>query len=371
MQKRLVFLHIFCKIMCRKRFFMGKKQFNYSFLWNGSIPAKAVQLAQGIQALKTLSGIRVQQFSKLHEELEQIARIQSVKSSNAIEGIVTADERILAIVTKSSAPLNHDEEEIAGYRDALALIHQHYRELPFDEQTIRLLHETMLRFTQTADAGRYKTENNLILETDADGNRRIRFQPSSAADTPRDMEQMMLAYREAAARAGENALLLIPCVILDFLSIHPFADGNGRLSRLLTLLLLYRQGFDVGRYISLEAQINTYKGAYYQALHDSSQGWQENEQDYFPFVENFLSLLYLCYKELDKRFGATQGQKVNKTQRIEAAVLNALLPLSKADICTMHPDISPSTVEAVLGAMVRAGRITRIGAGRASRYVRA
>lgn len=358
--------------MCRKvLFLMSSKRFDYGFLLHGAIPAKIVQLAQGVQALKSLSGIRSQQFAKLHEELEQIARIQSVKSSNAIEGIVTADERIRAIVTKSSAPLNHDEEEIAGYRDALALIHTRYAELSFSEATIRLLHETMLRFTATPQAGQYKTENNLILESDADGTRRVRFRPSSAADTPRDMEQMLLAYQDAAAQLGENRLLLIPCVILDFLSIHPFADGNGRLSRLLSLLLLYRQGFDVGRYISMEATINTYKGAYYQALHDSSQGWAENQQDYFPFVEHFLSVLFLCYKELDKRFGVTQGRKVSKTQRIEAAVLNSLLPVSKADICTLHPDISPTTVEAVLGAMVRSGRITRIGAGRASRYVRA
>lgn len=350
---------------------MSSKRFDYGFLLHGAIPAKIVQLAQGVQALKSLSGIRSQQFAKLHEELEQIARIQSVKSSNAIEGIVTADERIRAIVTKSSAPLNHDEEEIAGYRDALALIHTRYAELPFCEATIRLLHETMLRFAGNAEAGHYKKENNLIPESDADGTRRVRFRPSSAADTPQDMEQMLLAYQEAAAQLGENRLLLIPCVILDFLSIHPFADGNGRLSRLLSLLLLYRQGFDVGRYISMEATINTYKGAYYQALHASSQAWAENKHDYFPFIENFLSVLYLCYKELDKRFGITQGRKVSKTQRIEAAVLNSLLPVSKAEICTMHPDISPTTVEAVLGAMVRSGRITRIGAGRASRYVRA
>lgn len=358
--------------MCRKDFFlMSRKRFDYGFLLHGAIPAKVAQLAQGIQALKTLSGIRAQQFAKLHEELEQIARIQSVKSSNAMEGIVTADERIRAIVTKSSAPLNHDEEEIAGYRDALALIHRHYNDLPFCEETIGRLHETMLRFTGNAAAGHYRKENNLILESDADGTRRVRFRPSSAADTPQDMEQMLLAYQEASAQLGENRLLLIPCVILDFLSIHPFANGNGRLSRLLSLLLLYRQGFDVGRYISMEASINTYKGAYCQALHDSSQGWADNKHDYFPFVENFLSVLYLCYKELDKRFGITQGRKVSKTQRIETTVLNALLPLSKADICTMHPDISPSTVEAVLGAMVRSGRITRIGSGRASRYVRA
>lgn len=346
------------------------KTFDYSFLWNGSIPAAVVQLAQGVQALKSMSFTRFEKYAGLYGELEKIARVQSVKSSNALEGIITTDDRIRAIVTHGCAPLNHAEEEIAGYRDALALIHREHTALQVNGQTIQRLHAMMLSLTGGSTAGRYKREDNLIVELDASGARRVRFSPSTAADTPRDMEQMLLAYREAAAHVGENMLLLIPCLVLDFLCIHPFADGNGRVSRLLTLLLLYRAWFDVGRYISLEEQINNRKDAYYRTLNQSSQGWHDNTQNYFPFMEEFLSTLFLCYKELDKRFAVTRTGKVNKTARIETAVLDSLIPVSKRELCDLLPDISPTTVEAVLGKMVREGKIQRIGKARATRYAK-
>ena len=162
----------------------------------------------------------------------------------------------------------------------------------------------------------------------------------------------------------------VPCVILDFLCVHPFADGNGRLSRLLTLLLLYRNGFDVGKYISFEGVVNERKAEYYAALKESSEGWRDNQPRYFPFMVDFLTTLYFCYNELDKRFASANAGKVTKKSRIESTVLNSFTPLSKADICGILPDVSPTTVEAVLGEMVRDGRIRRIGAGRASRYIR-
>ena len=175
---------------------------------------------------------------------------------------------------------------------------------------------------------------------------------------------------EARDNANINQLLLIPCVILDFLCIHPFQDGNGRMSRLLSLLLLYKNGFDVGKYVSFEEQISNYKNFYYQSLYDSSILWHESKNNYFPFMENFLSTLYMCYKELDKRFAVVNGKKITKKARIEATLLNSLTPLSKADICKILPDISPSTVEAVLGAMVKKKIIQRIGTLRSSRYIK-
>ena len=184
------------------------------------------------------------------------------------------------------------------------------------------------------------------------------------------MEQLELAYMEARNDAGINQLLLIPCVILDFLCIHPFRDGNGRMSRLLSLLLLYKNGYDAGKYISFEEQINNYKSWYYEALRQSSAGWETNENTYFPFIENFLSTLYMCYKELDKRFAVVHGKKITKKARIEATVLNSLTPLSKAEICKILPDVSPTTVEAVLGSMVKSGSIKRIGASRSARYIK-
>ena len=166
-------------------------------------------------------------------------------------------------------------------------------------------------------------------------------------------------------------MLLIPCVILDFLCVHPFRDGNGRLSRLLSLLLLYKNGYDVGKYISFEEQINHYKNSYYEALRKSSEGWQTNENSYFPFMEQFLSTLYMCYKELDKRFAVVHGRKITKKARVEATVLNSLTPISKAEICKILPDVSPTTVEAVLGQMVKSGSIKLIGKSRNTRYIKA
>ncbi|MCR4963838.1 MAG: Fic family protein [Firmicutes bacterium] len=346
------------------------RRFDYSFLDNGLLPAKLVNLTASIASLKTMAGIRKEEYIRVFTELEVIAKVQSVKSSNAIEGIVTSDERIEAIVNQNSAPLNHNEAEIAGYRDALNEIHLGYAHIDFRQRDILRLHEMLLSIAGYAYGGRYKTNDNVILEMDTAGNRKVRFAPTPAAETEAAMEQLELAYLDACSDANINQLLLIPCVILDFLCIHPFRDGNGRMSRLLSLLLLYKNGYDVGKYVSFEEQINNHKAFYYEALRQSSTGWHTNENSYFPFIENFLSTLHMCYKELDKRFAVVHGKKITKKARIEATVINSLTPLSKAEICKILPDVSPTTVEAVLGAMVKDGAIQRIGAGRASRYIK-
>ena len=302
-------------------------------------------------------------------ELEAVARVQSIKSSNAIEGIVTSDDRIVAIVNQNSAPLNHKEAQIAGYRDALAQIHKGHEYDDLRERDILSLHEMMMTLSGDDLAGKYKTDDNVILELDAQGNRRVRFRPTPAAETRQTMEQLELAYMEARGDANINQLLLIPCVILDFLCIHPFRDGNGRMSHLLSLLLLYKNGYDAGKYVSFEKQINNYTAFYYETLHQPSIGWHGNQNDCFPFMENFLSTLYMCYKELDKRFAVVHGKKVTKKARIEATIQNSLTPLSKADICGILPDVSPTTVEVVLGEMVRTGSVKKIGQGRGTRYI--
>ena len=347
------------------------RKFDYSFLNNGLLPAGFVNLTANISALKTMAGVRKEKYAQIFTELEAVAKVQSIKSSNAIEGIVTSDERIAAIVNHSSAPLNHNEAEIAGYRDALNEIHLGFDRIDFTQRDILRLHEMMLSIAGYEYGGQYKTDDNVILEIDADGNRRVRFRPTCAAETPKAMEQLELAYLAARDDANINQLLLIPCVILDFLCIHPFRDGNGRMSRLLSLLLLYKNGYDAGKYVSFEEQINNYKAYYYEALRQSSAGWDTNENSYFPFIENFLSTLYMCYKELDKRFAVVNGKKITKKARVEATVLNSLTPLSKAEICRILPDISPTTVESVLGAMIKNGAIKRIGASRATRYIKA
>ena len=347
------------------------RKFDYSFLNNGLLPASLVSLTANISALKTMAGIRKEEYAQVFTELDAVAKIQSIKSSNAIEGIVTSDERIAAIVNQNSAPLNHNEAEIAGYRDALNEIHLGFEHIDFRERDILRLHEIMMSLAGYEYGGQYKTDDNVILEVDADGYRRVRFRPTPTKETPKAMEQLELAYMEARSDANINQLLLIPCVILDFLCIHPFRDGNGRMSRLLSLLLLYKNGFDAGKYVSFEEQINNYKDYYYEALRQSSDGWETNENSYFPFMENFLSILYLCYKELDKRFAVVHGKRITKRARIEAVILNSLTPLSKAEICKILPDVSPTTVEAVLGAMVKSGAVKRIGASRSARYLKA
>lgn len=346
-------------------------RFDYSFLNNGLLPANLVNLTASIASLKTMAGVRRESNIKVFTELETIAKVQSVKSSNAIEGIVTSDSRIAEIVNGNSAPLNHNEMEIAGYRDALNAIHRGYAYLDFRRVDILRLHEMLMSMTGDEYGGKYKVSDNYILEEDSKGNRRIRFMPTPAAETPAAMEQLELAYLQARNDANINQLLLIPCVILDFLCIHPFRDGNGRMSRLLSLLLLYKNGYDAGKYVSFEEQINQYKAYYYDALAQSSVGWAENENSYFPFIENFLSMLYMCYKELDKRFAVVQGKRITKKARVEATVLNSLTPLSKAEICNILPDVSPSTVEVVLSAMVKTGSVRKIGSSRAARYIRA
>lgn len=346
------------------------RKFDYSFLDNGLLPANLINLTSAIYSLKTGADVRKDEYQNLFIELEKVAKVQSIKSSNEIEGIVTSDERINQIVNQSSKPLNHNEAEIAGYRDALNEIHLNYKKIEFDENTILRLHEIMMSYSGYEYCGKYKTDNNLIIEQDEEENRKIRFKPILAEETPKAMEQLVLAYMEAKSNSNINQLLLIPCVILDFLCIHPFRDGNGRISRLLSLLLLYKNGFDVGKYVSFEEQINNSKGYYYEALKQSSELWSTNKNSYIPFMQNFLSTLYLCYKELDKRFSVVNSNKITKKSRIEQTILNSLTPMSKSEICYVLPDVSPTTVEDVLGKMVRNKQIQIIGKGRNSKYMK-
>ncbi len=346
------------------------RTFDYSFLKNGSIPSNLANLLVGIYSLKTSDEFRKSRFETVYSSLEKIAKVQSIKGSNAIEGIVTTDERINAIVNQNSAPLNHNEEEIAGYRDALNIVHTTFKDLAVNERTLLDLHRIMLELAKPDAAGQYKNEDNVIMEVRGDESRQVRFRPTPAKDTKKAMEQLILAYLDARDDSDINQLLLIPCVVLDFLCIHPFSDGNGRMSRLLSLLLLYKAGFDAGKYISFEEQINKTKGSYYEALRKSSINWHENQNDYFFFIANFLLTLLSCYRELDKRFATVFSKKVNKTSRIEATVLNSLVPISKKEISEILPDISISTIEMVLTKMVNNGVVIKIGSGTQTRYYR-
>ena len=341
--------------------------FDYSFLENGSVPSKILNLTASLYSERMLTDIRKSASEQVFSDLELIAKVQSVKSSNAIEGIVTSDERIWEIVTKSSAPLNHDEAELAGYRDVLNLIHTNYAEIPFDVNTILNFHALLLSKTGYEYGGKFKTENNIIMERGTDGTRQVRFRPTPASETEDAIEQLVFAYLEARDNANINQLLLVPCVILDFLCIHPFRDGNGRISRLLSLLLLYKNGFDIGKWISYEEKINETKDEYYAALKASSDGWHENKNNPFVFMEYFMRTILFCYDDFDRRFSAAGSSR--KGERIELVLMRSVVPLSKADICRSLPEVSPTTVEAVLGLLVKEGKIQKCGAARSTRYV--
>lgn len=370
------YMHIGLDFLHKKQYIYMQKGdrfmhiYDYSFLQNGFLPAGLLNITADIYTLRVMALNRKEQFTDVFSELEAVARVQSVKSSNEIEGIVTSDERIHEIVNGKSEPLNHSEQEIAGYRDALAEVHTGFTNMDFTQADIKRLHSIMMNIVGYSYAGKYKDYDNDIIEVDKNGKRRVRFHPISAADTPEEMEQLELAYMDARDNPNINQLLLIPCVILDFLCIHPFRDGNGRISRLLSLLLLYKNGFDAGKYVSFEEQINLRKGNYYDALQKSSQGWHDNNQDYSAFIMEFITTVYTCYKELDKRFAVIGSRKITKQARVEATVLNSLTPISKTDIAKILPDVSVTTIEAVLGQMIRTGSIRKVGTGRGTKYLR-
>ena len=343
-------------------------KYDYSFLKN-AIPGNIVGLTDIITDLKAKEEFRKLQYEETFEKLRQKAIIESVKGSNAIEGIVTSDSRIKEIVN-GSKPLTHDEMEISGYKDALNLIHLNYENLDIEEEAVLSFHKMILEQSNSKEAGQYKKNNNFILEIGPDGNRQVRFKPVSAKKVQTDMDQLFLAFYEARQDSEISPLLLIPCFVLDFLCIHPFIDGNGRISRLLTVLLLYSFDYDIVRYISYEGQVNKYKDSYYEALKISSEGWHENENDYVPFIINFLQILYKCYKELDNSFTEISLKKAKKSERVECVLLAAMTPISKQEIIEKVPDISVKTVELVLSKMLKDEKITKIGTFKDARYMR-
>ena len=343
-------------------------KYDYSFLKN-AIPGNIVGLTDIITDLKAKEEFRKLQYEETFEKLRQTAIIESVKGSNAIEGIVTTDSRIKDIVN-GSKPLTHDEMEISGYKDALNLIHLNYENLDIEEEVVLSFHKMILEQSNSKEAGQYKKNNNFILEIGPDGNRQVRFKPVPAKKVQTDMDQLFLAFYEARQDSEISPLLLIPCFVLDFLCIHPFIDGNGRISRLLTVLLLYSFDYDIVRYISYEGQVNKYKDSYYEALKISSEGWHENENDYVPFIINFLQILYKCFKELDNSFTEISLKKAKKSERVEYVLLAAMTPISKQEIIEKVPDISVKTVELVLSRMLKDEKITKIGTFKDARYMR-
>ena len=301
--------------------------------------------------------------------LLEIAKIQSTEASNRIEGIYTSDARIQALVKEKSAPRNRNENEIAGYRDVLATIHENYDYIPPRANVILQLHRDLYQYSGVGIGGRFKNTGNVIEEVTADGEQRVRFRPVSAFETPDMVEALCNQFLREVDRGEVDPLLLIPMFVLDFLCIHPFNDGNGRMSRLLTLLLLYRSGYIVGKYISIEMLIEKTKDTYYDALQASSTGWHDGTNDYMPFVSYTLGIIKSAYKTFSERVEHLTTKGISKPERVRQFIENRLGKVTKKDIMDACPDISATTIERTLGDLVKNGTIIKIGNGRGTGYV--
>lgn len=303
------------------------------------------------------------------EKLVEIAKVQSTQASNAIEGIVTTNTRIRQLVEEKTAPKNRDEQEIAGYRDVLSLIHESFDAIPVSRNYILQLHKIMCSHMSNPMGGQTKNVQNYISATYPDGHTATLFTPLSPFETPEALDKICEEYNRVIGNNEVEPLIAIPVFIHDFLCIHPFNDGNGRMSRLLTTLLLYRSGFYVGKYISLEAKIAGSKDLYYDALGASQQGWHEGTEDAVPFIKYLLGTILSAYRDFEDRFTIVE-EKLPAVDMVRKAVSSRIGKFTKQDIRDLCPALSISSVEGSLRKMVAAGELKREGAGKATFYVR-
>jgi Fic family protein len=301
--------------------------------------------------------------------LLEIAKIQSTGASNRIEGIYTTDKRLLELVRENSTPLNVSEQEIAGYREVLSTIHESYDYIRIRPNIILQLHKQLYSFAGSL-GGFWKNADNVIAETDETGNETVRFRPVPSHLTPMAIEEACLAFNKATEKNEIDRLILIPMFILDFLCIHPFNDGNGRMSRLLTLLLLYHAGYFVGKYISLEKIIEDTKETYYESLQASSYLWHENKNDYLPFIRHCLGVLIKACSEFERRLEYLGAKKLSKPERIKDFISGKAGKVTKKELLEVFPDISKITVERTLAELVKEGFLAMIGAGPTTGYVK-
>ena len=302
--------------------------------------------------------------------LLEVALIQSTGASNRIEGIFTSDKRLEELVSQKAEPRNRSEQEIAGYREVLSTIHEGYEYITPRPNIILQLHRDLYSYSQGTAGGSYKNSDNVIAETDAEGHQKARFIPVPAFQTAEAMEELCTRFLEAWEADRIDKLILIPMFILDFLCIHPFNDGNGRMSRLLTLLLFYKAGYIVGKYVSMEMLIEKTKETYYEALQASSTGWHEGENSYEPFVKYYLGIMLKAYNEFESRVEHLKHRSLSKPDRIKAVIDNKVGKITKKEIMELCPDISRVTVERTLTNLVKSGYIAKVGAGPSTGYVR-
>ena len=343
------------------------RKYDFQNEWQKLLVPDIVALLTQIHEFKGEQNLFIETNSDTLTQLVEVARIQSTEASNKIEGIYTSDDRLKKIVLNKTTPRTRNEQEIAGYRDVLATIHESYEYIPLRPTMILQLHRDLYKFSGMSIGGNYKNSDNVIAETDSAGNRFVRFQPVPAWEAPEAINFACKAYDEAV-QSGADPLLLIPMFILDFLCIHPFNDGNGRMSRLLTLLLLYRSGYIVGKYISIEKVIEQSKETYYETLQQSSAGWHENQNDYTPFVRYMLGVIVAAYRDFSSRVQVLVTSGMSKPDRIREVIKGTLGKITKAEIMEKCPDISQITVQRTLIELQKKGEIIKLGGGRYTSY---
>lgn len=345
------------------------RDFNYSIIKNLKWDSDILGLIAAIYKYVGKQELYLKQRPEELEKLVEIAKIQSTEASNAIEGIVTTNTRIRQLVEEKTAPKNRDEQEIAGYRDVLNIIHENFDAIPISRNYILQLHKILYSHMNNPLAGQTKTVQNYISATYPDGHSETLFTPLSPYETPEALDKICEEYNRVIGNMESEPLIAVPIFIHDFLCIHPFNDGNGRISRLLTTLLLYRSGFYVGKYISLEAKIAKNKDLYYDALAASQDGWHEGTDDPVPFIKYLLGTILAAYKDFEERFALVETKR-SALDTVRLATQNEIGRFTKQDIRELCPSLSISSVEGALRKMVAAGELKREGNGKNTCYYR-
>lgn len=345
------------------------RDFNYSLIKEQKWDSEILGLIAAIYKEAGKQELYLKQSPAQLEKLVEIAKVQSTEASNAIEGIVTTSTRIKQLVSEKTTPKNRDEQEIAGYRDVLNLIHEDFDAIPITKNHILQMHKIMYSHMNNPMAGKTKNAQNYISATYPDGSTKVLFTPLSPFETPDAFDKICSEYNRVIGNMEVEPLIAIPVFIHDFLCIHPFNDGNGRMSRLLTTLLLYRSGFYVGKYVSLEAKIAKNKDLYYDALNQSQDGWHEGTENALPFIKYLLGTILAAYRDFGERFFIVE-EKLPAIEMVRKAAQMKLGRFTKQDIRELCPSLSVSSIEGALRRMIECNEIERCGSGKATYYIR-
>lgn len=343
------------------------KSFEKKYLETLSIPHRLITIIRQIGEYKGKQDLYKKQAPEMLENLRHVAIIQSTESSNRLEGITADINRIKDLVEEKIKPANRSESEIAGYRDVLNTVHSNYEHIPFSKSVVLQFHRDLMKYAGK-EGGRWKSAPNEITETLPDGTRRIRFVPVAPHLTPEFMQTLHERYKSLSQDGDIDPLILIALYVLDFLCIHPFLDGNGRMARLLTVLLLYYYGYEVSRYISLERVIEQTKESYHETLHKSSQGWLKGKHDALPWIEYFLSTILAAYKEFESRFTRISSGRGSKTDIVLNAIDSFIGDFSISDLEKTCPDVSIDMIRHVLKKLKKEGQVASLGQGRFARW---